>query len=162
MVRVLPRLGKQLKQSGRPGRPLFTFREGNETIVRALAKKLGSALQTGTKVAEISRQNDGTFQIRLENRTGNESIATKSLILATPTDITAKLLCQLDSSFESPLSSVDHAAVAVVSLGYRKQDIGHELEGFGFLVPRSAGLRVLGSVWNSSLFPGRSPAGHSL
>ena len=162
VVRGLVRLGKQLKQSGRPRRTLLTFREGNETIVRALANKLGSALHTGTKVADISRQNEGTFQVSLQNRTGSESISTKSLILATPTDITAKLLCQLDSSFESPLSSIDYAAVAVVSLSYRKQDIGHELEGFGFLVPRSAGLRVLGSVWNSSLFPGRAPEGHAL
>ena len=162
IVRGLVRLGKQLKQSGRPRRTLLTFREGNETIVRALANKLGSALHTGTKVADISRQNEGTFQVSLQNRTGSESISTKFLILATPTDITAKLLCQLDSSFESPLSSIDYAAVAVVSLSYRKQDIGHELEGFGFLVPRSAGLRVLGSVWNSSLFPGRAPEGHAL
>jgi len=162
IVRGLARLGKQLKQSGRPRRTLFTFREGNETIVRALANKLGSALQTGTKVADISRQNDGTFQVSLQNRTGSESIATSSLILATPTDITGRLLSSLDSSFESPLSSIDYAAVAVVSLGYRKQDIGHELEGFGFLLPRSAGLRILGSVWNSSLFPGRAPERHAL
>ncbi len=52
--------------------------------------------------------------------------------------------------------------MAVVSLGYRKQDVGHSLNGFGFLVPRSAGLRVLGSVWNSSLFPARAPEGHAL
>jgi len=162
IVRGLAGLGKQLKRSGRPRRTLFTFREGNETIVRALANKLGSALQTETKVADISRQNDGLFQSRLENRNGSESISAKSLILATPANITAKLLCQLDSSFESPLSSIDYAAVAVVSLGYRKQDVGHGLDGFGFLVPRSAGLRVLGSVWNSSLFPGRAPEGYAL
>jgi oxygen-dependent protoporphyrinogen oxidase len=47
-------------------------------------------------------------------------------------------------------------------LGYRKKDMGHSLHGFGFLVPRSAGLRVLGSVWNSSLFPGRAPEGQAL
>src|SRR5438034_1121545 len=42
------------------------------------------------------------------------------------------------------------------------KDIAHSLNGFGFLVARSAGLRVLGSVWNSSLFPGRAPEGHAL
>jgi oxygen-dependent protoporphyrinogen oxidase len=52
--------------------------------------------------------------------------------------------------------------VAIVSLGYRKSDVGHTLEGFGFLVPRSAGLNILGSVWNSSLFAGRAPDGHVL
>ncbi len=54
------------------------------------------------------------------------------------------------------------APVAIVSLGYRQSDIGHSLNGFGFLVPRSAGLRVLGTVWNSSLFPGRAPDGNAL
>jgi oxygen-dependent protoporphyrinogen oxidase len=57
---------------------------------------------------------------------------------------------------------MEYAPVAVVSLGYRKGDVGHSLDGFGFLVPRSSGLRVLGTVWNSSLFPGRAPRGHTL
>jgi protoporphyrinogen/coproporphyrinogen III oxidase len=46
-----------------------------------------------------------------------------------------------------------------VAAGYRREQIQHTGEGFGFLVPRSEGLRVLGTVWNSSLFPGRAPAG---
>ncbi len=161
IVRGMLRLAKS-KKGPRERPTLQTFREGNETLVRALANKLGPALLTETKVAEISRQNDGSFALRLENRIGGESVSTKSLILATPTDITGSLLAQLDSSFESPLSSIEYAAVAVVSLGYRHQDVGHSLNGFGFLVPRSSGLRVLGSVWNSSLFPGRTPEGHAL
>src|SRR5213592_3958287 len=140
--------------------PSQSFREGNETLVRALANKLGPALLTSTCVAGVFRQNDGSFQIRLENRDGSESVFTNSLILATPTDVTGRLLSHLDSSFESLLGSIDYAAVAVVSLGYFTKDIAHSLNGFGFLVARSAGLRVLGSVWNSSLFPGRSPEGH--
>jgi oxygen-dependent protoporphyrinogen oxidase len=52
--------------------------------------------------------------------------------------------------------------VAVVSLGYRMNALGTALDGFGFLVPRSAGLEILGSVWNSSLFPKRAPDGQVL
>jgi protoporphyrinogen/coproporphyrinogen III oxidase len=161
VVRGMLRLAKS-KKGPRERPTLQTFREGNETLVRALANKLGSALLCETTVTEISRQKDGSFQIQLENRSGSESVSTKSLILATPTGVTGKLLSQLDPSFESPLNSIEHAAVAVVSLGYRQQDVGHSLDGFGFLVPRSARLRVLGSVWNSSLFPGRAPEGHAL
>ena len=161
IVRGMLRASKSKK--GPRERPILqSFREGNETLVRALANKLGPALLTSTCVAGISRQKDGSFQVRLENRTGNESVSTNSLILATPTDVTGRLLAGLDSSFETPLTSIDYAAVAVVSLGYLKKGVGHSLNGFGFLVPRSAGLRVLGSVWNSSLFPGRAPEGHAL
>src|SRR5262249_34893508 len=49
-----------------------------------------------------------------------------------------------------------------VSLGYKREEVGHRLDGFGFLIPRTSGLRVLGTVWNSSLFPGRAPDGHVL
>ncbi len=161
IVRGMLRLAKSRK--GPRQRPsLQSFREGNETLVRALANKLGPALLTATCVTAVSRQNDGSFDVRLESSRGSESVSARSLVLATPTDVTEKLLSGLDSSFETPLSSIDYAAVAVVSLGHRKKDVGHSLNGFGFLVPRSAGLRVLGSVWNSSLFPGRAPQGHVL
>jgi oxygen-dependent protoporphyrinogen oxidase len=161
IVRGMLRLAKS-KKGPRERPTLQSFRAGNETLVRALANKLGPALLNATKVAEISRQNDGLFNVCLESRTGYESVSARSLILATPTDVTGKLLALLDSSFETLLSSIEYAAVAVVSLGYRKQDVGLSLNGFGFLVPRSAGLRILGSVWNSSLFPGRAPEGQVL
>jgi protoporphyrinogen/coproporphyrinogen III oxidase len=161
IVRGMLRLAKTKK--GPRERPILqSFREGNETLVRALANKLGPALLTSTCVDGIFRHNDGSFQVRLENRNGSESVSANSLILATPTNVTGRLLATLDPSFESPLTSVDYAAVAVVSLGYRREDVEHSLNGFGFLVPRSAGLRVLGCVWNSSLFPGRTPQGHTL
>jgi oxygen-dependent protoporphyrinogen oxidase len=161
IVRGMLRLAKT-KKGPRERPTLQTFREGNETLVRALSNKLGQSLRTGLRVTEISRQNNGSFDVRLEGHSQEESVSAKSLILATPTDVGGKLLSQLDSSFESMLSPIEYAAVAVVSLGYRKSEVGHSLDGFGFLVPRSAGLRVLGTVWNSSLFTGRAPDGHAL
>jgi len=161
VVRGMLRLAKS-KKGPRERPTLLTFREGNETLVRALANNLGPALLTESSVTGISRQNDGSFAIRLQSHGQDESVSASSLILATPTDVTGALLSRLDSSFETLFNSIDYAAVAVVSLGYRKKDVRQSLNGFGFLVPRSAGLRVLGSVWNSSLFPGRAPEGHAL
>jgi oxygen-dependent protoporphyrinogen oxidase len=107
-------------------------------------------------------ENGGSFNVQFEAHGASESISSKSLVLATPTNVSAKLLSPLDPSFESLLAPVEYAPVAVVSLGYHISDIGHSLDGFGFLVPRSSGLRVLGTVWNSSLFLGRAPEGHAL
>lgn len=161
IVRGMLRLAKA-KKGPRERPTLNTFREGNETLVRALTKKLGSAVLTETRAKKIYRQNDGSLALSLESGTAKEPVQARSVIFATPTDVTGTILSQLDSSFESLLTSVEYAAVAVVSLGYRKSDVGHSLDGFGFLVPRSAGLRILGTVWNSSLFPGRAPEGHAL
>jgi oxygen-dependent protoporphyrinogen oxidase len=150
-------------KTGPRGRPtLLAFRDGNETLIRALANILGPSLHAGASVTGISAQNDGSFNVQLHARGVPESISTKSLILAGPTNVSAKLLSHLDPSFESFLAPIEYAPVAVVSLGYRISDIAHSLDGFGFLVPRSSGLRVLGTVWNSSLFPGRAPEGHAL
>ena len=160
IVRGMMRLAKN-KKGPRERATLNTFRDGNETMVRALAKKLGAKLLLKTVAANVYRQNDGSFHVSLEGDT-NDSVSAKSVVLATPTDMTGKLLAQLDPPFEPLLTTIEHAAVAVVSLGYAKKDVGHSLEGFGFLVPRTAGLRILGTVWNSSLFPGRAPEGHVL
>lgn len=82
--------------------------------------------------------------------------------MATPTNVTAKLLASFHPAFDMSLGTVEYSGVAVVSLGYRKADVGNPLNGFGFLVPRSAKLSILGSVWNSSLFPDRAPLGQAL
>jgi oxygen-dependent protoporphyrinogen oxidase len=148
------------------GRPtLLSFREGNETLVRALATDLGLAIRCGVTVTEIRGRTGGTpekFEVHL-NAGGREEITEAGqLILATPTNVAIKLLSSVDDSFERVLGGIAYAPVAIVSLGYRKSDVGHTLEGFGFLVPRSPGLDILGSVWNSSLFPNRAPDGQVL
>jgi oxygen-dependent protoporphyrinogen oxidase len=160
IVRGMMCLAKNKKEP-RERAKLNTFREGNETLVRTLAGRLGAKLLTKTAAAKIYRQNDGSFHISLEGAS-NDSVSARSVVFATPTDVTGRMLAQLDPALEPLLTTVEYAAVAVVSLGYAKKDVGHSLEGFGFLVPRSSGLRILGAVWNSSLFPGRAPEGSAL
>lgn len=160
IVRGMMRIAKS-KKGPREGAGLNTFNDGNERLVRALTDKIEAKLLTRTAAAKIYRQNDGCFHVSLEGGS-NDSVLAKSVVFATPTEVTGKLLAQLDPSFEAYLTTIEYAAVAVVSLGYARKDVGHALEGFGFLVPRSAGLRILGTVWNSSLFPGRAPEGHAL
>jgi oxygen-dependent protoporphyrinogen oxidase len=151
------------------GKPtLQTFREGNETLIHALAGQLGDRLRLGVDVGSISSiqgtsaAGRSVFRVALKTKEGVESWDAERLVLAVPTEQAAKLLAQLNPSFETPLAAVEYPPVAVVSLGYRKEDLGRPLDGFGFLVPRSSGLNILGTVWNSSLFPGRAPEGEVL
>ena len=157
---------KSRTATARPGsaasrRGLISFRPGNETLVRALADKLGAALCCNTEVTEISRRGGG-YVAQLESRSRTEQVSCARLVLAAPTRPTAKLLEGLAPEASRALEGICYAPVAVVSLGYRRDQIRNPLEGFGFLAPRSTGIRTLGTVWNSSLFPGRAPQGQVL
>jgi oxygen-dependent protoporphyrinogen oxidase len=60
------------------------------------------------------------------------------------------------------LSSITYPPVAVLGLGFRREDVSHKLDGFGALVPDVERRNVLGVLFPSSIFPGRAPAGHVL
>jgi oxygen-dependent protoporphyrinogen oxidase len=147
---------------------LQTFREGNETLVRALGASLGDKLRCGVEATAVQHLDCGPdpkaprFRVSLRTPLGLETVEAERLVLAVPSNVTAKLVASLDPAFESQLSEITCAGVAVVSLGYRNEDVARSLDGFGFLVPRSSALNILGTVWNSSLFPGRAPEGQAL
>jgi len=147
---------------------LQSFREGNETLVRALAANLGPALRCG--VEAVSLQNSGAgrpqagarFVVDIKSNVGNETFVADQLVLAIPPNAAARLLATASEHIENRLAEIEFAPIAVVSLGYPKSAVGHSLEGFGFLIPRSEGVRTLGTVWNSSLLPARAPDSHAL
>jgi oxygen-dependent protoporphyrinogen oxidase len=145
---------------------LQTFREGNQTLIQALAANLGSNLRrsvTAHRIRLITASRDTPiFEVTVQTNDGQELLTTDRLVVATPAQQAATLLRGVDPQFESALAPIPYAPVAVVSLGYTKTTIQHSLNGFGFLVPRSSGFRILGTVWNSSLFPNRAPDGHVL
>lgn len=155
-------------QTPREKPTLQTFRNGNETLIRAIAGKLADRLSCGVEVTRVEMLPGGSsaraarFRVTLRGPQGDEILETERLILSVPTETAGSLLDSVDGSFSAQLGPIGYSGVAVVSLGYAKQDVGDALAGFGFLVPRSSGLSILGTVWNSSLFPGRAPEGHVL
>jgi oxygen-dependent protoporphyrinogen oxidase len=157
--------GMMAKSGERPRqRPtLQSFRDGTEMLTRAIASGLGDRLQLNARVTRVELDSAGTsFQLTIRTSGKEETILADNVIVATPADVAGELLRDVTPSLGSLLGAIEYAPVAVVSLGYRRSDVGHPLAGFGFLVPRSARLRVLGTVWNSSLFPGRAPDGQVL
>jgi oxygen-dependent protoporphyrinogen oxidase len=169
VIRGMMRAAKS--KPGPKQRPtLQSFRDGNETLIKALAASLGPALRCGVEVTAIHKsaeritqsgkaQSSEALAVDIKTTSGTENIISDRLVLATPTFVAAKLL---QSEVAAPVGEIEYAPLAVVSLGYNKRDVGHSLEGFGFLIPRSEGRRTLGTVWNSSLFPGRAPEGSVL
>ncbi len=170
LMKVMKARKAEREKNGTPyERPtLQTFKGGNESLIRALAENLGERLHWRVEVVTIEalppspEPKAPRFRVLLRRPGGNDTVECERLIVATPTDSAGRMLAGVNPAFEEILCGISYAGIAVVSLGYRKSDVGNALNGFGFLVPRSTGLSVLGAVWNSSLFPGRAPEGHAL
>jgi len=57
-------------------------------------------------------------------------------------------------------SEISYPPVAAVVLGFRREDVTHPACGFGMLIPKIEGFKILGTIFSSALFPNRAPAGH--
>ena len=66
----------------------------------------------------------------------------------------------MDKTLATSLNNIYYPPVVEVFIGFRASDIGRALNGFGFLVPAKERRRILGTIWSSSLFPNRAPAGY--
>jgi len=155
---------REKKETARPG--LCSFRNGMETLPRALGARLGDFLLLESSVSAVRRgevNGKPRFEIDVTRNNQSETLAASAVIVAAPTDAASQILQsfadQSSSAFARAFAQIEYAPVAVVSAGYRSDQIQQAIGGFGFLVPRTEGLRVLGTVFSSSLFPGRAPEG---
>ena len=60
------------------------------------------------------------------------------------------------------LTDVNYPQVAVAVTGFRSEQIGKNLDGFGFLIPSKEKRPILGTLFHSAVFPERAPEGHQL
>ncbi len=151
--------GKPARKSGGPAGPggwLTSFKTGLDVLVQRLGERTGPALKLERAVAQISRR-DGCWEIR---DSAARSVRARRIVLACPAYAAADALGGFDRELSEALNSIPYAPIVVVATGHRRADVGHPLHGFGFLIPRSQGLRTLGSIWTSSIFAARVPEGH--
>jgi oxygen-dependent protoporphyrinogen oxidase len=153
---------KSRPAKGAPRAGLCSFRDGMETLPRAIAARLGSSLLLETSAKEVRHgkaNGKPWFEVEVKRHDRRETLAAGAVVIATPTNVASQILLGLSDQFAPLFSRIEYAPVAVVSACYRREQMHKPADGFGFLVPRTEGLRVLGTVFNSALFPGRAPEG---
>ena len=144
-----------------PGGTLTSFREGLDEWIDALSTELVDELRTGTAatgIAAAAGSGEGRWDVRTRD---GSSLAADAVVVAVPSPRAVSLLEPLDPELAGAVGAIETAGLAVVALGFRSADTG-PVQGFGFLVPRGTGPRILGCLWDSSIFPGRAPADHVL
>jgi oxygen-dependent protoporphyrinogen oxidase len=136
----------------------FSFPGGTTALVEALARAPGVALQAGYEVTALEPTGNG-WRVSASRAGGECTLHARQVVLSVPAHAAASLLTPLDAELGGLLAGIEYAPVSVVHLGLDRADLGHPLDGTGFLVPRDQReSRVLnGNLWLSSFFPTHAP-----
>ena len=163
---------------GNPG----SYKRGLSTLPNAIHENLGSdVVKLEWTLTKVEKEGD-TYVVTFDTPNGQETVTSKAIVSTIPTHA-------MGSSLEPVLpgstdlftkerqiinrKGVYYPPVAAVTLAYPKKafqdielsnDFGNlqNLPGFGLLNPRTEGVRTLGTLWSSSLFPGRCPDDYNI
>lgn len=145
------------------GQTVGSFRKGLMTLPLAIAEKLGSSVKLQWKLQSIQKSPTGGYELVYATPEGLKSISTKAVVLTVPSYVASDILRPLSEAAADSLSKFYYPPVAAVTISYPKSAVREdrlvdgELKGFGQLHPRSQGVQTLGTIYSSSLFPGRAP-----
>jgi oxygen-dependent protoporphyrinogen oxidase len=164
--------GHTARASGARYSLFLSFDEGVQVLTDALAARLpAGTIKLRTRVASIEPQAAPahgagetesaarSWTVRLE---GGETIRADAVCVALPAYAAAQLVRGHDATLAAELEAIPYASTATVNLAYRRQDITHPLDGFGFVVPFIERRTVLACTFSSVKFSGRAPAGYAL
>ena len=141
-------------------RRTITLRGGVQTLTDALAARLTS-YHSGAAVSAIKQLAVNEYQLIINNQQPITKPYTQ-IALALPAYAAAELLRPLHPAAAAALAAVPYPPLTLVYSAYDRAAVGHPLAGFGALNPRAEGTYSAGSIWTSSLFPDRVPAGQVL
>lgn len=136
-----------------------TLADGMEELIRALEASIpAEAVRLKERVVEV-RPEGARWRLGLAGG-GREDA--DGVILACEAHQAARMLRYADPGLVHLLEEIPYASSATVTLGYRRDAIGHPLDGFGFVVPRTEGRPIVACTFSSVKYPGRAPDGHVL
>jgi protoporphyrinogen/coproporphyrinogen III oxidase len=136
---------------------IISFLDGLQEIPAALGRELSAEIRLRSPVTQLRQSPKGW--------TVGAAFQTPELYDAVIYAAPAHSLDEIDLDLPggerlSTLSSIVYPPVAVLALGFRREQISHPLDGFGFLSPEVERRRIMGVVFSSTIFPDRAPEGH--
>ncbi|HEX8503249.1 MAG TPA: protoporphyrinogen oxidase [Pyrinomonadaceae bacterium] len=169
LILAMWRAGRRAAEDARHGRgasgarySLFlSFDGGVQVLTDAVAARLPpDSVRLNTRVSSLKPRAGGRgWSLTTE---AGETLEADAVCLALPAYASARLLRDVDDPAADELEAVPYASTATVNLAYRREDIPHPLDGFGFVVPFVERRATLACTFSSVKFPGRAPEGHAL
>jgi protoporphyrinogen/coproporphyrinogen III oxidase len=137
-------------------------RDGIASLVQALVDRIPpETIRLNAPVGGLTRQRDGSWLLSVRGN-GQETERFDAVVVATQAQAAAELLTATDDVLADSLSAIHHSGCCIVSLAFRRDQIAHPMDGFGFVVPAIENRRIISGSFSSVKYPGRAPDGHAL
>ncbi len=137
----------------------MTLRGGLQQMSDAIVSRLNrKALMPNRHVVAVARDGNA-YALTLND---SSSLHADQVVFATPAYVTANLMQNIAPALGESLRAIRYVSTATVSLGYRRAELNHALDGFGFVVPRSEKRKIIACSWSSTKFNYRAGAGYAL
>ncbi len=151
---------------------IFSFDDGLQVLPDTICSRLGDSLSFSSRVAGIDMitdpeqgrkiNNDDAcytrrWRIHFVNRQEPSQEFDKIVYAGTAYGIKSITLPEKLSDVVAPVADIPHPPVVSLTLGFRRQDVAHPLDGFGMLIPGVEKFPILGTLFTSTLFPNRAP-----
>lgn len=131
---------------------MLSFRRGVEQLVHALSQKMPEVeLRHSSPVARI--EGGDRWAVILQD---GEVLHADAVCVAIPAGAAAALLQSFAPELAGQLNAIPHESVATLNAVFRRSDVAHPLDAFGFVVPSLERRRILGATFSSVKFPGRA------
>ncbi|MBI5545881.1 MAG: protoporphyrinogen oxidase, partial [Deltaproteobacteria bacterium] len=140
------------------GPRLATFRDGMGTLTETLARQLGASVKLGVAVVALQSSGSG-WRIAVREAGVAGELEADAVVLAIPSHAAGPVLETLDPGLGAIVTRIPYAPVAMVHLGYHREDVPRLPAAYGFYTPSNEPSPLLGGVFTSELFPGHAPTG---
>jgi oxygen-dependent protoporphyrinogen oxidase len=141
---------------------MIGFRNGFQSLVGTLANHLEEEIIYQASVKDLKKQQDQwvlTIQIGTETR----YYVCDKVILAVPAYALSDIQMEGKKNPDlKEIATMPYAPLAVINMGFKRNELGHSLDGAGFWVPDQEGESFMGVVFTSSLIDERTPGGYDL
>lgn len=142
---------KSAKHSPYPEKGLFSFRNGTGSFIRALQEKLPFPIRLGEEVKKIE-QTEGGFLVF-----GNKgTYEADEVISALPAYVAGNIFSSSENMLSSSFKEIPYVGITSVQSVFSEPVLSHK--GFGYLVPSSEDSQILGTLFDSMIFPVQGPS----
>ncbi len=151
---------KQRQEVSKQKARLFSFRDGLETIPKAIHQHLSNKIVLNTEVISIHFGKSG-WELTMKTEDQSETRYHDKILYCGPVHQLPNLHLETEENDKlTDFKNVYYPPVSVLTLGFKKEQIRHPLDGFGMLIPEKESFHILGTLFTSTLFPGRAPDGY--